>query len=71
MSGPGGLDAFLTPDPLDAGCGETLERLDVYVEMLLAGERPEHRFPGIAVHLRHCHPCHQDFEGLLAAARRR
>lgn len=69
MSRRGGLDGFLSTDPLDSGCGETLEHLDVYVEMLLAGERPELRFPGVAAHLRDCHPCRQDLEGLLAAIR--
>ena len=67
MSGPGGLDSFLGPDPGDVGCGETLRLLDVYVDILVAGGDPARRFPGIAVHLRDCRPCHEDFRGLLAA----
>jgi GNAT superfamily N-acetyltransferase len=37
------------------------------VDMLLSGERPEERFPGVAAHLRACGPCNDDFEGLLDA----
>jgi len=62
------FDRFLSTDPLDPGCGETMELLHLYVELALAGEQPERRYPGIAVHLRACAPCAQDFEGLLAAA---
>jgi len=70
MAIPSRLENFLDLDPIDAGCGETLQMLDAYVEMLLAGGDAEGRFPGIAAHLRHCHPCRQDLEGLLIAARR-
>ena len=69
MNPPSGLDRMLTTDPLDAGCAETIARLDVYVDLMLAGGRPERRFPGIAAHLEDCAPCRQDLEGLLAAAR--
>lgn len=68
MTPPGNLDSFLSPDPIDSGCGETLRHLDVYVDVLLAGGRPELRFPGIAAHLRACGPCRRDLEGLIAAA---
>ena len=44
--------------------------LDVYVDLMVAGGDPEGRFPGIAAHLRDCHPCRQDLQGLAAAARR-
>lgn len=71
MSPPGALEGFLSPDPIDAGCGETIAMLDVYVDLLLAGGDPERLLPGIATHLRDCPPCRQDLEGLLAAARRR
>jgi hypothetical protein len=70
MTNPGGLDRFLSPDPRDVGCGETLQMLDVYVDLLRSGADPEERFPGIAAHLRDCHPCRQDLQGLAAAARR-
>jgi len=70
MTNPGGLDSFLAPDPTDVGCGETLQMLDVYVDLMVAGGDPEGRFPGIAAHLRDCHPCRQDLQGLIASARR-
>jgi hypothetical protein len=58
---------FLTTDPADAGCEETMELLHVYADLILAGEDPEARLPGIAAHLRDCHPCVEDLQGLLAA----
>jgi hypothetical protein len=70
MTKAGKLDSFLSPDLRDVGCGETLELLDVYVDLLLSGVDPEERFPGITAHLRDCHPCQQDLDGLIAAARR-
>ena len=33
MTPPGNLDSFLSPDPIDPGCGETLRHLDVYVDL--------------------------------------
>jgi hypothetical protein len=63
------LRRFLTTDPRDAGCGQTRDLLDAYVELVLAGDQPERRYPGIAVHLRFCPPCADDYQGLLAAAR--
>lgn len=68
MSGPGGLETFLEPDPGDVGCGETLRLLDVYVDLLLVGDDAGRRLPGVAAHLRDCRPCHEDFRGLLGAA---
>jgi hypothetical protein len=67
MSGPGGLEGFLETDPSDVGCAETLRLMDVYVDLLLAGDDPDARFPGIATHLRDCPPCHEDLRGLRAA----
>ena len=63
------LDQFLRTDPRDVGCDQAMAVLHVYVDLLLDGERPEERFPGVAAHLRACGPCSEDFEGLLAAAR--
>jgi hypothetical protein len=62
-----GIDEFLRTDRLDAGCGRTLDLLHVYVELAAAGAEPELRFPDIAVHLRACGPCAEDFRELLAA----
>ena len=61
------LERFLATDPRDAGCERALEMLHVYAELCLAGEHPERRFPGIAVHLQACGPCAQDLAGLIAA----
>jgi hypothetical protein len=67
MSSWGSLEKFLRTDLADAGCAETFELLDHYVERQLAyGDAAAH-YPGIAVHLSNCNPCVQDFEGLLAA----
>jgi hypothetical protein len=61
------LERFLTTDPQDAGCSETFEFIDVYVDLMLGGVGAEARYPRIAAHLRSCHPCAEDFEGLLLA----
>jgi hypothetical protein len=61
------LDRFLTTDPADAGCEQTLALLDAYVEVAAVGEDPERTYPGIAAHLRACGPCGDDYEGLLLA----
>ena len=63
------LDQFLATDPADVGCDRALELLHAYVELVVAGEDPERRHPGIAAHLRSCGPCLEDFQGLLAAVR--
>lgn len=64
------LEQFLTVAANDAGCAETMELLDAYVDAVVSGIDPEHRFPGITAHLRSCTPCITDFDGLLAAVRR-
>ena len=61
------LERFLRTDPADAGCAETFELLDRYVERQLAHGDAARRYPEIAAHLSNCNPCVQDFEGLLAA----
>jgi hypothetical protein len=70
MSEPNELERFLATDPADPGCAAALEMLDAYVDVLLAGGAPDQSFPDIAAHLRHCGPCAEDFDGLVAAARR-
>ena len=68
-SGREHLSRFLETDDRDVGCEETMRLLHVYVELLLAGEDPELRLPGVTAHLTACGPCNEDFEGLLAAVR--
>ncbi len=69
MSASDVLRAMLTTDPRDVGCDLVFEAIDAYVDLVVAGEDPELRFPGVTAHLRSCPPCHTDFEGLLAAVR--
>lgn len=66
---PDALEEFLATNQIDSGCARALELLDVYADLLLAGEQPEERFPDLAVHLSACGPCAEDLEGLLAAIR--
>ncbi len=67
MKPQGALDRFLLTDPRDVGCEEAMEFLHVYVELVAADDAAEQRYPGIAVHLKACGPCSEDFTGLLAA----
>ena len=61
------LDRFLRTDPRDVGCEEAMELLHVYVELVTCDASAAERYPGIAIHLRACGPCSEDFEGLLSA----
>ena len=63
------LDQFLRTDPLDVGCERAIALLHAYVELAVAGEDPEARYPGVAAHLRACGPCGEDYEGLLLTIR--
>ncbi len=69
MTGWQALDEFLRTDPGDVGCGRAMEVLDIYVDVVIVEgvEAAERRFPGVAVHLRACGPCGEDFDGPLAA----
>jgi hypothetical protein len=69
MNGWSALDRFLQTDPRDVGCGEAMEMLHVYVDLVAAGGPAEQRYQGLAAHLRACGPCGEDFEALLAAVR--
>ncbi|MEU7689079.1 hypothetical protein OHB01_11375 [Microbispora hainanensis] len=67
MNGLDELDRFLRTDPRDVGCDKALDLLHVYVELVARDpDDARRRYPGIAVHLRACGPCNDDFEGLLA-----
>jgi hypothetical protein len=61
------LERFLTTDPRDALCGQTMEILHVYVEETAADAAALH--PEVAAHLRSCPPCADDCAGLRAAVR--
>jgi hypothetical protein len=61
------LERFLRADPRDVGCDEAMAILDVYVDLVAAGEDAAGRYPGVAAHLAACGPCGEDFNGLLLA----
>ena len=70
MSGWSAFDRFVRTEPADAGCGGTMEVMDVYAELAVA-DRPaaEARYPGVAAHLRVCDPCTGDLDGLMTLIR--
>jgi hypothetical protein len=53
----------------DAGCDDSLEVLDLFVEEELEGRRAADTFPAVAVHLESCPDCREDYEGLRELAR--
>jgi hypothetical protein len=64
------LDAFLSTDPRDVGCGEAMEILHVYAEAHADDPAAAaRRYPGVAAHLRACGPCDTDLSGLLESLR--
>jgi hypothetical protein len=67
MSSWESLEKFLRTDPSDAGCAETFELLDRFVERQLAYGDAWAHYPGIAAHLSSCNPCVEDLEGLVEA----
>jgi hypothetical protein len=68
MNGWESLRRFLQADAADVGCGGTFRLLAAYVDRELESADAETDYPGVAVHLRVCGPCAEDFSGLLAAA---
>ena len=58
------IDGLLGPEGPEVSCEECFERLDVYVELELAGEDAEARVPGMRAHLEGCPACHEDHESL-------
>lgn len=69
MNGWPALDRLLATDPRDSGCGQAMELLDVYADLLATDQDAAARYPEVAVHLAACGPCAQDLSGLLAAVR--
>lgn len=63
------LGQFLRTDPRDVGCDLAWDLIHVYVELVAAGDDPEHTYPGVTAHLAQCGPCAEDFRGLLAQLR--
>lgn len=52
-------------------CDQCLDRLDRFVELVLAGKNAAEAFPLVQDHLSRCHDCHEEFEALLTILRRR
>jgi len=69
LAGPPGLDRLLGVTQGDAGCDITFQSLDGYVDAERRGLDPARNFAPVAVHLRSCDPCYQDYRGVLAASR--
>jgi hypothetical protein len=67
MSDISRLERFLRTDPRDVGCDEAMAVLHIYTDLVADGEDAAGRYPGVAVHLKACGPCGEDFAGLLAA----
>lgn len=60
------LDAVLRTSAADAGCDAARESLDVYAELVAAGEPAHLRFPGVAAHASSCDQCREDLAGIVA-----
>jgi RNA polymerase sigma-70 factor, ECF subfamily len=69
LAGPPGLDRLLGVTQGDAGCDITFQHLDGYVDAERRGLDPARNYAPVAVHLRGCDLCHQDYKGVLAASR--
>ena len=54
----------------DAGCEGGMAVLAEFVEGELEGRDVRELFPALAEHLRNCSACAEDYEGLLALARK-
>ena len=55
------LQAFLRTNPRDVGCGEAMEILHMYAELIAHNPGiAEQRYPGVAAHLSACGPCATD-----------
>jgi hypothetical protein len=63
------LERLLGTHSPDPGCEACFELMDQYAEVVLRGEGPESRFPGVVTHLRMCEACREDTEGFLAILR--
>ena len=55
----------LTARPDEIGCAECLERLDLFVELSLAGKDAEAAMPLVQDHLERCPGCREEFETLM------
>jgi hypothetical protein len=55
---------LLGPGVPEIGCEECFDGLDQYVELELAGRKPDALLPGFRAHLDGCPACREDYESL-------
>jgi hypothetical protein len=60
------LKSLLGPAGPEVSCEECFDRLDVYVEVELAGGDPDAAVPELRAHLDGCPACREDYESLRA-----
>jgi hypothetical protein len=60
---------IVTARPDEIGCDECLDRVDRFVEMVLAGKNAAESIPLVQDHLDKCRDCREEFEALLRALR--
>jgi hypothetical protein len=61
--------SLLGPDGPEVGCDVCFERLDVYVDVELAGGDADAALPGMRAHFEGCAACREEYESLLELAR--
>lgn len=59
-------DIFATRSE-EIGCDTCFAKLDLFVEMVLAGKNAATAMPLVYAHLQRCTACREEFEALLAA----
>ena len=63
------MQGILTADPHEIGCDDCFHNLDVYVELVLAGDNAADIYPRVHDHLQRCRNCREEFEALIKALR--
>ena len=53
----------------EIGCEKCYAEMDRFVDMLIAGKKPEEAMPLVQHHLEMCGDCHEEFEALFEALR--
>ncbi len=58
---------ILTTQPQEIGCDTCFAKLDLFVELILAGKDATVAMPLVHAHLARCSACREEFEALLTA----
>lgn len=58
---------ILTTQPEEIGCDACFAQLDVFVELVLAGQDAAAAMPLVCAHLERCAACREEYEALLVA----